>query len=344
MTGDNYWSFYMPEFYGSAEIETIPVVTHKVGELVSLLVNGAYKESPKLNIRNVSNGYYFNKQTRSFEEFSQISDNGNLYTFTFGALYDTGLYSLNISTLPPERQTLLFTYKAPSFTDEGGVASSDAIDEMSAEFVSGPFTIVNSGTYEIEFSLTGGNKDTVFAEVTVNGEDYDNTSVSVPPPGNTRTFRFQLDRLLVGDVVEIKAWSVPIDEPGFESVNQPDVSNVTLYRLSYEKHVFGLPNSASQPQICTVYGTLLDVSGKPLVGQKVDVYLNRAGYFTHKSGLVGYAATTISDESGYWEIPIIVGLDVTISVPIIGFSQSGFVPPLSSVELTPETLLKYRPN
>jgi hypothetical protein len=78
------------------------------------------------------------------------------------------------------------------------------------------------------------------------------------------------------------------------------------------------------------------------VSQKVEVYLNRAGYFTHKAGLVGYAATTISDESGYWELPIIVGLDVTINVPIVGFSQSGFVPPLSSVELTPETLLKYK--
>jgi hypothetical protein len=334
----------MPEFFGSSAIETIPVVTHKVGELVSLLVNGAYSESPKLTIRNISNGYYFNKQTKSFEEFSQVSQNGNLYTFTFVSLYDTGLYSLNISTLPPERQTLLFTYKAPSFLDDGGVASSDAIDEMSAEVVSGPFEIVNSGSYEIEFSLGGGNPDTVFAEVMVNGTDYSNTSVSVIPPGIIRTFKFQLDNLISGDEVEIKAWSVPVSEPGFQSANQASVSNVTLSRLSYEKHIFGMANSASQPQICSVYGTLLDVSGKPLVGQKVDVYLNRAGYFTHKAGLVGYAATTISDESGYWELPIIVGLDVTINVPIIGFSQSGFVPPLSSVELTPETLLKYRPH
>lgn len=332
----------MPNFFGSSSIETIPVVTHKIGELVSILVNGAYLESPKLTIRNISDGYYFNKQTKKFEEFSQVSENGNLYDFSLTNLYDTGLYSLNISTLPPERQSLLFTYKAPSFTDSGGVASSDAIDEMSAEIVSGPFVVVDSGTYEIEFSLNGAFPDDVFAEVVVNGTDYPFTSVSVTSPNVTKTFRFKLDRLLDGDEVSIKAWSVPAAVPGFQSANQPNVSNVTLYRVSHEKHVFGTPDNATQPQICRVFGTLLDVSGKPLVGQKVEVFLNRAGYFTHKAGLIGYAATTISDESGYWELPIIVGLDVTINVPIVGFSQSGFVPPLVSVELSPETLLKYK--
>lgn len=335
----------MPEFFGSSQIDIIPVVNHKVGELVSLLVNGAYPNPPRLTIRNISNGYYFNKQTKEFEEFSQVSANGNLYEFAFNNLYDTGLYALNVTTLPSERQSLLFSYKAPSFYDaDGGVASSDAIDEMSAEVIFGPVTIVDAGNYEIEFSLEGGSPDTVFAEVVVNGSDYPGTSVSVSPPGHIKIFKFSLDRLLVGDVVEIKAWSVPVAVPGNYSENQPVVSEVTLSRISNEKHVFGLPDNASAPQICTIFGTLLDVSGKPLTGQKVDVYLNRAGYFTHKAGLVGYAATALSDESGYWEIPVIIGLDVTINVPIIGFSQSGFVPPLSSVELTPETLLKYRPH
>lgn len=334
----------MAEFFGSNAIDTIPVVNHKVGELVSILLNGAHRESPKLVIRNISNGYYFNKQTKEFEEFSQVSQNGNQYDFSFGKLYDTGVYSLNISTLPPERQRLLFSFYSISFTDDGGTASSSAVSEMTAEVVSGPFEIVNSGNYEINFSLTGGSTDVVFAEILVNGEDYPATSVSVSPPGTEKNFKFFLENLIAGDEVEIKAWSVPSSIPGNVSVNQPIVSDVVLYKISYEKHVFGGPENASQPQICTIYGTLLDVSGKPLTGQKVEVYLNRAGYFTHKAGLVGYAATAISDESGYWELPIIVGLDVTINVPIVGFSQSGFVPPISSVELSPETLLRYNRN
>jgi hypothetical protein len=334
----------MTEFYGSNAVDIIPVVNHRVGELVSVLVNGATRESPKLVIRNIANGYYFNKQTKKFEEFSQVSKNGNQYNFIFTKLYDTGLYSLNISTLPAERQSLLFIYSSPSFIDDGGTTSSAAVDEGSSEIVSGPFGIENAGNYEISFSLEGGTPDAVFAEVTINGEDYPNSSISVAAGESKKTINLFLENLIAGDEVSIKAWSVPFGIPGEVSQNQPLVSDVIVSRISYEKHVFGGATNSSQPQICTIYGTLLDVSGKPMTGQKIDVYLNRAGYFTHKAGLVGYAATALSDESGYWEIPIIVGLDVTINVPIVGFSQSGFVPPLSSVELTPETLLKYRPN
>lgn len=335
----------MAEFYGSSNIKTIPIINHKVGELVSVITDGIYTTAPSLRIRNVSNGFYFNKQTKSFEQFSQVSENGNQYDFTFIPLYDTGLYSLNISTLPSERQSLLFLYKTLSFFDElPRTVSNQAIDEGSAETISGPYDLGDSGNYEVEFTLEGGSTDTVFAEILVNGMDYPDTVAEIIPPGTPRFFRFSLNNLLVGNQISIKGWSVPAGIPGNESVNQPLISNVKVSKISAEKHVFGLANNASSPQLCTIYGNLLDVSGKPLTGQKIEVYLNRAGYFTHKAGLVGYAATTLSDESGYWEIPIIVGLDVTINVPIVGFSQSGFVPPLSSVELTPETLLKYRQN
>jgi hypothetical protein len=334
----------MAEFFGSQALETIPVITHKIGERVSILVNGAYRESPRLVIRDISTGYYFNKQTKKFEDFSSISKNGNQYDFIFIKLYDTGLYSLNINTLPNERQDLLFVYTSTAFEDDGGVASTDAVNEGTAEVVSGPFEILNPGNYEIEFSLSSGFLDTSFAEITVNGVDVPNTLVSVQPQGSAQSFKFFLENLILGDEVEIKAWALPFAIPGTFSQNPPIVSDVIVSRISYEKRIFGGSVLSSQPQVCTIYGRLLDVSGKPMVGQKIEVYLNRAGYFTHKAGLVGYAATALSDETGYWEIPIIVGLDVTINVPIIGFSQSGFVPPASSVELTPETLLKYRPN
>lgn len=113
---------------------------------------------------------------------------------------------------------------------------------------------------------------------------------------------------------------------------------------TYERHVFGGRDKADEPDMCVIYGTLRDVSNRPLVGQKVEAYLNRAGYFTHKAGLIGYAATVLTDESGYFEIPLIQKLDVTINVPVIGFTQRGFVPTLSSVELSTETLLSYLPR
>lgn len=117
-----------------------------------------------------------------------------------------------------------------------------------------------------------------------------------------------------------------------------DINESTL-ETYYERHVFGGAPNLYELNTCTVMGTLKDVSGKPIVGERVEAYLNRAGYFTHKAGLVGYAATSLTDETGYFELPLVVGLDVTINVPIIGFSTRGIVPNVSSVNLTSQALL-----
>lgn len=116
------------------------------------------------------------------------------------------------------------------------------------------------------------------------------------------------------------------------------------YEYFYERHIFGGLNTVSQPQLCTVYGTLIDVSGKPLAGQKVEAFLNRSGFFTHKAGLIGYASTTLTDGTGYFELPLVVGLDVTINVPIIGFTTRGVVPNAVSVELSSQCLLSFYPS
>lgn len=112
---------------------------------------------------------------------------------------------------------------------------------------------------------------------------------------------------------------------------------------TWERHVFGGASTTTSPSLCRVYGTLKDVSGRPLVGEKVEAYLNRAGFFVHKAGLIGYASTTLTDQTGYFELPLITGLDVTINVPIIGFTQRGFVPNVAQVELTTQALLSYQP-
>lgn len=121
----------------------------------------------------------------------------------------------------------------------------------------------------------------------------------------------------------------------------PDPSTIEDF---YERHIFGGPRSVAEPSLCNIYGTLKDVSGKPLSGQKVEAYLNRAGFFTHKAGLIGYAATTLTDDTGYFELPLVVGLDVTINIPIVGFTTRGFVPNLDSTKLTTQTLLSYSPG
>lgn len=320
------------------DISTLPVVNHRISEKVSVLIDGVYDTAPVLTIRDIDTGYFFNKSTKAFEEYSFSTYQAGNYGFTLNKLYDTGIYQTSLSTLPADRQSLLFIYNNLVFTDEtGGTASASAIEESQADYLGNPFYVQYDGDYFIEFSLTGGANETVFAEVTVNGTDVANTLVQLDPPGSVTSYRFPLTELETSDVVRIKAW-----EDG-SILNLPSVTNIKIYKNSYEKHVFGGEANATSVTTCTIYGTLLDVSGKPMAGQKVEVYLNKAGYFTHKAGLVGYATTALTNEVGYWEIPIITGLNITLNIPIIGFTQSGYVPALPSVELTSETLLKYKP-
>lgn len=128
-----------------------------------------------------------------------------------------------------------------------------------------------------------------------------------------------------------------------ETVYDVDETTVLSTSVRYERHLFGGGATLGGVTLCTVYGTLIDVSGKPLANQKVESFLNRGGFFTHKSGLVGNAVHTITDDAGYFELPLIIGLDVTISIPVIGFSVRGFVPNVQSVQLTSQSLLSYSP-
>jgi hypothetical protein len=327
----------MINYSGSGKIESIPVVKHKVGEKVLLLSGGSYPENPRVTVQRISDNYYFNKTSKLFEEFSSVNSESGNYFFTMNKFYNTGVYQLPLVTLPSTRQSLLFTIKTLSEYNLDGVTASDsAISEATAEdlFVT---EVPEPGSYEISFSLSGGIGNSVSAEVVVNGTDVSSTLVSVPAPGTVKVFSFQLNNLLSEDEIKIKAWASGVTSP-------PSLSNVKLYRLSYERHVFGEEDNSYGPPTTLIYGTLLDVSGRPIPGQKVEVYLNKSGYFTHKAGIVGYASSTLTNESGYWELPVMIGIDITISIPVVGFIQSGYVPPVASVELNSETLLRYRPH
>lgn len=108
---------------------------------------------------------------------------------------------------------------------------------------------------------------------------------------------------------------------------------------TYELHTFGSVQMIYEPARCLIFGTLRDVSGAPVSGQRVEAVLNRGGYFPHKSGLIGEASSTITDDSGYFELALVPGLDIVISIPSVGFSQRGIVPPVSSIELSSNALL-----
>lgn len=110
--------------------------------------------------------------------------------------------------------------------------------------------------------------------------------------------------------------------------------------LYSERHTFGGFYDASTPNKCIIYGTVLTPSGTPCNNVKVEALLNKSGYFIDKHPLLGPVAGTYTNEIGYFELPLIQGISVTINIPSSNFTTSGFVPNVPSLELSPYCLLK----
>lgn len=114
--------------------------------------------------------------------------------------------------------------------------------------------------------------------------------------------------------------------------------NAERYIFSYsdgvrEIHDVGEVNVTANNPMCLIFGTVITASGAPVADAKVEVLLNRTGFFTNVNGFLGRGSTVITDEAGYFEVPVVQGLNVTISIPAIGFSTRGIVPPIASLEL-----------
>ena len=109
-----------------------------------------------------------------------------------------------------------------------------------------------------------------------------------------------------------------------------------------ERHVFGGLRDKNSPKVSVLFGTIYDISGSPIRNAKIEVSLNKAGYFIDKNPIIGPMATAVSNDSGYFELPLIQGINVTITISAIGFVTNGYVPSVSVIELSPYCLLRER--
>lgn len=119
-----------------------------------------------------------------------------------------------------------------------------------------------------------------------------------------------------------------------------EVRTLTGESLSFERHLLGGYSEPNKPGICVIFGTLYNPSGAPIVGARVDANLNRSGYYIDKHPVISPASSAITDERGYFELPLIQGINVTISIPSTGFTTGGFVPKQQSLELSGYCLLR----
>jgi hypothetical protein len=110
--------------------------------------------------------------------------------------------------------------------------------------------------------------------------------------------------------------------------------------VGFERHTFGGYTELSRPGLCVLFGTLYDPSGNPLVGTRVDAALNKSGYFIDKHPIISPATSSLTDSRGYFELPLIHGINVTVSIPATGFTTRGYVPKTGTLELTGYCLVK----
>lgn len=124
---------------------------------------------------------------------------------------------------------------------------------------------------------------------------------------------------------------VPLDLV-FEFLDNTGVS------ILMERHIFGGFFDESKPGVCVIFGRIIDISGRPVPNTKVEVSHNRDAYFTNTYANVGPRTYAATDEAGYFEIPLIKGIQVTINVASIGFATTGYVPDKDAVELSKNCL------
>jgi len=107
-----------------------------------------------------------------------------------------------------------------------------------------------------------------------------------------------------------------------------------------ERHVFGGLYDESRPGLCIIYGTLYNPSGLPIPNTILEASLNKNGYFLDKVPIMGPVATAVTDERGYFELPLVQGINVTINIPAVSFTTSGYVPKTSTAVLSGYCLLR----
>jgi hypothetical protein len=122
-------------------------------------------------------------------------------------------------------------------------------------------------------------------------------------------------------------------------------ANTVTPTYEYEKHLWGKESPSSGTlKTCVIFGSLLDVAGQPMENQKIEAYINRNGFYTFEEGTVGGARTAVTDENGYFELPLTQGMYITLVIPAIGYRFTGYVPPVDRRELDNATLLTYKPK
>ena len=97
--------------------------------------------------------------------------------------------------------------------------------------------------------------------------------------------------------------------------------------------------SPPTPDICVVYGTILDANGTPETESQVQVYVknteaSKEGQFVNSYGVTAAPIETFTNDAGFWEVDIMRGATVRINIPAINLDTEVIIPDAVSAEIT----------
>ena len=86
------------------------------------------------------------------------------------------------------------------------------------------------------------------------------------------------------------------------------------------------------PDICRLYGTIFDVNGNAAVGIGISVKLKSLPPFSGVDGITTTELSTITNESGEFEINLAQGTTVELEILRMGIRQDIDIPALTEAE------------
>lgn len=93
------------------------------------------------------------------------------------------------------------------------------------------------------------------------------------------------------------------------------------------------------PDVCVIYGTILDANGEPETEAQVQIYVknteaSKEGQFVNSYGITHTPIEVFTNDAGFWEADVIRGATVRVNIPAVNLDTEVIVPDAVSAEIT----------
>lgn len=138
------------------------------------------------------------------------------------------------------------------------------------------------------------------------------------------------------DEIDVGVYALRIPKSILQSVGQfyLKINGMALRESRQTLEVIHAPITFVQPELCTVTGNVVDLTGDPdCCSEEIQYRVVGGIVFSGQSFVNSRLKTTRTDSYGNFVLPLIKGADVMIELKTSGFKKTITVPNLSTVQL-----------